>query len=238
MRLLSSPMKFYVGTSGFSYKPWKGKFYPRDLPEKEMLKYYSSQFNAVEINSSFYRMPKESVLETWARDVPEGFKFIIKGPQKITHFQRLRETKESVDQLLNVIGVLNHRLGPLLFQTPPNLKKDIPLLQSFLTLFPLERRLSFEFRHESWFHDDLFNLLRERQAALCFAEADEGVQVPFESTTDWGYLRLRRAEYTDAELKTWAGRIHGRPWKEVFVFFKHEDEAKGPAMAKRLLDLA
>ena len=231
-------MNLYVGTSGYSYKEWKGKFYPEDLPEKEMLRYYGERFNSVEINNTFYRMPKPSVLEGWAKEVPANFKFVIKGSQKITHFQRLKDTDESVGYLLKVVSVLKDQLGPLLFQTPPYLKKDIPRLRDFLAKIPRERRVAMEFRHELWFDGELFDLLREHQAALCIAEAEEGVEVPFEATADWGYLRLRRPDYGDVELKDWGKRIREKGWGDVFIFFKHEDEGKGPEMAKRFLELA
>lgn len=228
-------MNFYVGTSGYSYKEWKGTFYPDDLPEKQMLKYYGERFNAVEINNTFYRMPSEAVLESWAKEVPAGFQFIIKGSQRITHFQRLKETDDSVAYLLKVVSVLGSQLGPLLFQLPPNLKKDIPRLQNFLALFPPDRRVALEFRHASWFDSELFDLLRKHRAALCIAEAEDGVEVPFESTADWGYLRLRRPDYGPAELKAWRDRVQQTGWTDAFIFFKHEDEGKGPALARQFL---
>jgi uncharacterized protein YecE (DUF72 family) len=231
-------MDLYVGTSGYSYKEWKGKFYPEDLPEKQMLRYYGERFNSVEINNTFYRMPNTSVLEGWAKEVPANFKFVIKGSQKITHFQRLKDIDDSVAYLLKVVSVLNQQLGPLLFQTPPYLKKDIPRLRDFLAKIPRERRVAMEFRHESWFDNELFDLLREHQSALCVAEAEDGVEVPFESTADWGYLRLRRPDYGDAELKDWSKRIQEKDWRDVFIFFKHEDEGKGPEMANRFLELS
>jgi uncharacterized protein YecE (DUF72 family) len=238
LKFAAARMNLYVGTSGYSYKEWKGKFYPEKMPEKEMLHFYGEHFNSVEINNTFYRMPKPSVLEDWAKEVPESFRFVIKGSQKITHFQRLKVTDGSVEYLLKVASVLNERLGPLLFQTPPYLKKDIPRLRDFLALLPRDRRVAMEFRHQSWFDSELLDVLREHQAALCIAEAEEGVEVPFESTADWGYLRLRRPDYGDPELKAWADRVRGKDWKDVFIFFKHEDEGKGPEMAKRFKELA
>jgi uncharacterized protein YecE (DUF72 family) len=231
-------MSLYVGTSGYSYKEWKGPFYPEDLPDKQMLRYYGERFRSVEINNTFYRMPKASVLEAWAQEVPDNFSFVLKAPQQITHIKRLKEAEDSVAYLLKVADALKGRLGPLLFQLPPYLKKDIPRLKEFLALLPRERRLAFEFRHESWFDEELFSLLREHQAALCIAEAEDGVEVPFVSTADWGYLRLRRPDYGDPELKAWADRVQQQAWKDAFIFFKHEDEGKGPLMAKRFLELA
>jgi uncharacterized protein YecE (DUF72 family) len=231
-------MNLYVGTSGYSYKEWKGTFYPEDLPEKQMLRFYGEHFRSVEINNTFYRMPKSSVLEAWAQEVPADFSFVLKAPQRITHIERLKDAGDSVSYLLDVAGVLKERLGPLLFQLPPNLKKDASRLREFLALLPTNRRVAMEFRHESWFDEEVFQLLRDHQAALCIAEAEDGVTVPFVSTAEWGYLRLRRPDYGDAELKGWVDKVRGPGWRDVFIFFKHEDEGKGPQMAKRFLELA
>jgi len=231
-------MNLYVGTSGYSYKEWKGTFYPKDLPAKGMLRYYGEQFRTVEINNTFYRMPKASVLETWADEVPADFKFVLKASQRITHMQRLKNAGDAVSHLLEVSGALQERLGPLLFQLPPNLKKDLPRLRDFLALLPRHRRAAFEFRHQSWFDEEVLGLLRDHRAVLCIAEAENELEIPFVSTADWGYLRLRRPDYGDAELKTWVKRVRDQNWGDAFVFFKHEDEGKGPQMAKRFLELA
>ncbi len=231
-------MNLYVGTSGYSYKEWKGTFYPEDLPQKQMLRYYGEHFTTVEINNTFYRMPNEALLEGWGAEVPENFKFVLKAPQQITHIKRLKETDGSVSHLFNVARRLGARLGPVLFQLPPNMKKDAARLRDFLALLPAEHRAAFEFRHQSWFDPEIFALLRERQAALCIAEAENDLEIPFESTADFGYLRLRRPDYGDDELKTWAQRVQQQNWKAAFVFFKHEDEGMGPKFAKRFLNLA
>jgi uncharacterized protein YecE (DUF72 family) len=231
-------MNLYVGTSGYSYQEWKGTFYPEDLPEKQMLRFYGERFRSVEINNTFYRLPKASVLEAWSAEVPADFKFVLKASQKITHFQRLKNVRDLMEYLLGVAGVLKQRLGPLLFQLPPNLQKDVTRLREFLTLLPQNRRAAFEFRHQSWFDEEVFSLLREFQAVLCIAEAENDLEIPFESTADWGYLRLRRPDYGDAELKAWAKRVQEHDWREAFIFFKHEDEGKGPQMARRFLELA
>lgn len=231
-------MDLYVGTSGYSYKEWKGSFYPESLPAKQMLRFYGSRFRTVEINNTFYRLPKASVLETWAGDVPADFKFSIKASRRITHIQRLKETEEMVSYLLDVTGVLKDRLGPLLFQLPPNLKKDVPRLRDFFGLLPARRRAAFEFRHQTWFDNEVFALLHDHGAALCIADADNDLEVPFAATGDWGYLRLRRSDYGEAELKKWAKRVRGQGWDEAFVFFKHENEGKGPQMAQRFMALA
>ena len=231
-------MNLYVGTSGYSYKEWKGAFYPDDLPDKQMLRFYGERFRSVEINNTFYRIPKASVLEAWAAEVPACFKFVLKASQQITHKQRLKDAVDSVSYLLEVAGALKDRLGPLLFQLPPFLRKDAPRLREFLALLPSDRRAAFEFRHQSWFDEEIFGLLRDHRAALCIAEAENDLEIPFVSTADWGYLRLRRPDYGDPELKTWGERVRQKDWKDAFIFFKHEEEGKGPQMAKRFLELA
>src|SRR5215470_16355415 len=205
-------MNLYVGTSGYSYKEWKGTFYPEDLPDKQMLHFYGERFRAVEINNTFYRMPKPSVLEGWAAEVPADFKFVLKASQRITHMQRLKDAGDSVSYLLKVAGTLKERLGPLLFQLPPYLQKDLPRLRDFLGLLPADCRAAFEFRHQTWFAAEVFDLLREHHAVLCIAEAENDLEIPFESTADWGYLRLRRPDYGDAELKAWATRVRQQDW--------------------------
>ena len=230
-------MNLYVGTSGYSYKEWKGSFYPEDLPEKEMLRFYGERFRSVEINNTFYRMPKESVLQAWAGEVPAGFKFVLKAPQRITHWQRLKDAGDSVSYLLKVAGVLGEKLGPFLFQLPPFLKKDVPRLSEFLARLPKGTPTAFEFRHQSWFDEEVFGLLREHQGALCIAEAETDLEIPFVSTADWGYLRLRKPDYRDPELKSWAQRVQQQPWRDAFIFFKHEEAGKGPKMARRFLEL-
>jgi uncharacterized protein YecE (DUF72 family) len=182
-------------------------------------------------------MPKENVLEDWAREVPDAFKFVLKASQRITHMQRLKDAGDSLSYLLKVAGILRERLGPFLFQLPPNFQKDASRLREFLALLPPNRRAAFEFRHQSWFDDEIFGLLREHRAVLCIAEAENDLEIPFVSTADWGYLRLRRPDYGDAELKAWGERVGGQPWTEAYIFFKHEDEGKGPLMAKRFLEL-
>lgn len=231
-------MNLYVGTSGYSYKEWKGNFYPKDLSDKQFLRYYGERFRTVEINNTFYRMPKESVLENWAAEVPADFRFVLKAPQRITHVQRLKDSADSVGYFLRTAGILQDRLGPFLFQLPPNLKKDVARLRDFLALLPRACRPAFEFRHPTWFDDEVFALLRDRQAALCLSEAEGDLETPFVTTADWGYLRLRRPDYGDAELTEWVERVRGQQWQDAYVFFKHEDDGKGPEMAQRFLELA
>jgi uncharacterized protein YecE (DUF72 family) len=216
----------------------KGTFYPQKLPAKQMLRYYGEHFRAVEINNTFYRMPEEPVLEAWAGEVPGDFRFVLRAPQEITHKQRLRDAGDPVSRLLEAARALKERLGPLLFQLPPYFKKDAPRLREFLSLLPTPFSAAFEFRHPSWFDDEVFGLLRDHRAALCVAEAEDGPEVPFVATADWGYLRLRRPHYADAKLKAWVQKIRGQEWRDVFVFFKHEDTGTGPRLAKRFLELA
>src|SRR5437667_8363685 len=220
-------MNLYVGTSGYSYKEWKGTFYPDDLPDKEMLRFYGERFRTVEINNTFYRMPKASVLEAWAGEVGADFKFVLKASQRITHMQRLKGADESVSDLLEVVGALKKRLGPLLFQLPPNFKKDVARLREFLTLLPTHRRAAFEFRHPSWFDEEVFGLLRDHQAALCIAEAEGDLDVPFVAPAAWGYLRFGRPDYSDTELMTWVKRVREQDWRDAVVLFTHWGEGKG-----------
>ena len=231
-------MTLYVGTSGFSYPEWKGAFYPPDLPEKQMLGFYGKHFRSVEINNTFHRMPKAQALEAWASEVPADFKFALKAPQRITHQQRLEDSDESVSYLLDMAGVLRERLGPLLFQLPPDFAKDLAPLRGFFLLLPAKYRVAFEFRHASWFDEEVFALLRKHDAKLCIAQAENNLEVPFVATADWGYLRLRRRDYSAAELKKWLQLVRGEQWKDAFIYFKHEDQATGPLFAKRFLELA
>jgi len=231
-------MQLRVGTSGFGYKEWKGSFYPKDLPNAEMLRYYAERLTTVEINNTFYRMPKRSMLEGWVQSVPEDFVFVLKASRKITHHARLKETaNDSVVHLWETAGVLGPHLGPILFQLPANMKKDVPRLQSFMVALPEGLRAAFEFRHESWLDSDVYDALRDAGHALCLADTEDGDAPELVPTTDWGYLRLRREDYTDDALRTWKGAIDAQPWQRAFVFFKHEDEGAAPLLAKRLLAL-
>ncbi len=231
-------MRLLTGTSGFAYKEWKPEFYPKDLPASEMLRYYAERFPAVEINSTFFRMPSSAQLEQWAAEVPPDFVFALKAPQEITHRKRLKDVAEPVARLFDAAAVLGERLGPVLFQLPPNMKKDAARLESLLQLIPEGARAAVEFRHASWLDDEVYGLLRAGGAALCIAEG-EGADAPPIATAGWGYLRLRRVGYDEGDLAAWANSIRARAddWSDAYVFFKHEDTATGPRHARRLAEL-
>lgn len=230
-------MRTLVGTSGYSYPAWKGHFYPDELPAKKFLSFYSSRFSTVEINNTFYKTPSARLVQTWADEVPDGFTFAIKAPQRITHQKRLKECDEPLTWLFDAIELLAEKQGPILFQLPPNFKKDVPRLQAFLQAMPKRCRAAFEFRHESWLADDTYEALRGADAALCIADSEE-LSTPLVATARWGYLRLRREDYVEADIRKWGERISAQNWEDAFVYFKHEDEAKGPAYASLLMSLS
>jgi uncharacterized protein YecE (DUF72 family) len=231
-------MKLYAGTSGYSYKEWKGHFYPEKISNDKMLAFYATKLPSVEINNTFYRMPRASMLATWAERVPADFRFVLKASQRITHFKRLKNAEEETRYLLDTVETLEDKLGVLLFQLPPNMKKDLERLDAFLETLPEGTRAAFEFRHATWFDDEVYDALRRRGCPLCLADTDDSLEVPLVSTADWGYLRLRRPGYTDRDMRRWIDSIGQQGWKEAYVFFKHEDEAAGPKMAVRFLELA
>jgi uncharacterized protein YecE (DUF72 family) len=229
-------MNLFAGTSGFSYKEWKGRFYPANQPDRQMLEFYGSRLPTVEINNTFYRMPKREALEGWAGQVPSAFKFALKAPQRITHRERLEGSTDSLRAFLEVAGVLGERLGPLLFQLPPFLRKDIPRLEAFVGMVPEGVRVAFEFRHPSWFADDTYDVLRARGSALVGGDADDADKSPpLIATAGFGYLRLRAEEYEEPALAAWADRIAQQPWTDAFVFLKHE--VRGPEFAETLARL-
>jgi uncharacterized protein YecE (DUF72 family) len=229
-------MDLRAGTSGFSYKAWKGSFYPEDLPNDRMLAYYGERLPAVEINNTFYRLPKTTVLEGWAERVPEGFHFSIKASRRITHFKRLKPADET-DYLVKTVSVLGPRLGALLFQLPPNFKQDVERLRDFVAQMPRGTPAAFEFRHPSWFDDATYSTLADGGCALCIADTGGETDPPRVSTADWGYLRLRRPDYSEADLADWRAWIGRQSWGRALAFFKHEDEGAGPRLAARFLEL-
>jgi len=232
-------VKFHVGTSGYNYPEWKGTFYPKDLPASKMLPYYVGRFTTVEINNTFYRMPNAKTVTGWGAAAPAGFTFVLKAPQKITHFSRLRDVAQPLGFFCETAQTLGDKLGPLFFQLPPNFKKATDRLADVLAKLPPALRVAFEFRHESWFDDEVYALLRARNAALCIAATEEGV-TPAVATADFGYLRLREVEYSAEDLQRWLQTIRdiGAGWRDAYVFFKHEDSGTGPALARRFLEIA
>ena len=230
--------KIVAGASGYSFKEWKGTFYPQKMKAEEMLPFYSERLPTVEINNTFYRMPRVSMLEDWVKCTPEGFRFSIKASRRITHLARLKPESvgDSVDFLYRALGSLGPKRGPVLFQLPPLVKKDLTRLEGFLAMLPADHNAAFEFRNESWFSDDVYELLKASGASLCLSEREDNAPPPLVQTTTWGYVRLRLEEYTDAELEQWAARLAATGWKETFVYFMHEPTA--PAYAATLMRFA
>jgi uncharacterized protein YecE (DUF72 family) len=235
-------MRLHVGTSGFAYKEWKGSFYPKELKDAGFLPYYAERFGAVEINNTFYRMPKPELLAGWAALVGADFRFVLKAPQKITHIRRLKpECAPDLQHFVEVARTLGPRLGPILVQTPPNLKLDRERLDGFLALLPGDLRFAFEFRHESFFDDAVHARLRERGHVLVASDTDDSGEegAPLVGTAGWAYLRLRRSDYDDDALRGWHAKLRAlKGVAEAWVFFKHEDAGTGPRLARRFGELA
>jgi uncharacterized protein YecE (DUF72 family) len=230
-------MKFFVGTSGYSYKEWKGSFYPRALPAKDMLAYYSTQLRAVELNNTFYRLPQPEMIESWKSQVPKNFRFSVKASQGITHFRRLKDVGWSTRLMLERISPLEDRFGALLFRLPEDMKKDLGRLEKFLKELPPEVPAAFDFRHSSWFDDEVRALLRSENRVFCVTDSDEMPANEIDKTADWGYVRLRRVKYSKKDLVTWLKRMQAQKWKHAFVFFKHDDEGTGPKLAAQFIAL-
>ena len=230
--------KVFAGASGYSFKEWKGTFYPEKMKPEEMLPFYAARLPTVEINNTFYRMPRTSMLEDWVKCTPDDFRFSIKSPRRITHIGRLKpeSVAESVGFLYQALASLGHKRGPVLFQLPPLLKKDLGRLQGFLTLLPADHRAAFEFRNDSWFSDDVYDALRAAGASLCFSEREDNAPPPLVETAPWGYVRLRLEEYSDADLAQWAKRLAATGWQDKDVYFMHEPTA--PAYAQALMRFA
>jgi uncharacterized protein YecE (DUF72 family) len=230
-------MKLLAGASGYSFKEWKGTFYPADMKAEEMLDFYSARLPTVEINNTFYRMPKTEMLAHWAEITPPAFRFAIKASRRITHFAHIKpEAADSVAFLYRALGALGDKRGPVLFQLPPVLKKDLPRLVAFLQLLPPDHRGAFEFRHDSWFSEDVYDALKTAGAALCLSEREDNAPPPLVETASWGYVRLRLENYADADLEQWARRLAQTRWDEVYAYFMHEPTA--PAYAQTLMRCA
>jgi len=229
-----------IGTSGYNYPEWKGSFYPSDLPASRMLPYYATKFPTVEINYTFYRMPTPKLIAGWRAQVPPEFRFTLKAPKRITHDKRLRaaEVAESVNGFITAASELGPQMAALLFQLPPNFKKDVGLLKEFLALLPPKTTAAFEFRNASWLDDEVFDVLRSRNLALCIADS-ETHETPIVSTADYAYLRLRDEGYGDADISQWTATAKrlGETARDVFVYFKHEDEGKGAAFGQQMMNL-
>ena len=231
-------LKLWAGASGYAFKEWKGGFYPEKTRPEAMLAWYAERLPSVEINSTFYQMPKTEVLERWAQSTPEDFRFAIKASKRITHSARLAAdaAAEPLAYLYNKLAALGAKRGPVLFQLPPFLKKDPARLQDFLQLLPEGHRAAFEFRHDSWFDDEVYALLQAAGASLCVSEREDKAPPPLVQTAPWGYVRLRLESYSPADLAAWHARLVATRWQEVHVYFMHEPTA--PGYAKALLDLA
>lgn len=226
----------WVGTSGFQYPEWKGSFYPRDLSTAKMLPFYAERFSTTEINYSFYRVPSAKTLANWAAATPPEFRFSFKAPKEITHIRRLRDAGPVPGRFHEAIGTLGRKRGVVLFQLPPFLKKDLALLEPFLNSLPPALKCAFEFRHPSWFHEEIFTALKARNVALCIAESEK-LATPVVFTADFGYFRLRREDYTGKDIARWAGVVAEQRARQedIYVYFKHEEAGVGPKFAKQFL---
>ena len=231
-------MDLWVGTSGYSYKEWKGGFYPAKLPDGEMLRTYAARLPAVEINNTFYRLPKAEVLEGWAQQVSGDFRFVLKASRRITHIKRLRDAGDETAYLYQTALSLGRHMGVVLFQLPPNFQKDAPRLQAFLDSLPAGRGAAFQFRHASWFDDETFAALHDAGCALCLADTDDEPLKNIAATADWGYLRLRKEKYTKKAVAKLAEQVASQPWQGAYVFFKDEGEGAGPKYALQFLELS
>ena len=229
--------KLLAGASGYSFKEWQGSFYPDKIKAEDMLAWYAQRLPTVEINNTFYRMPKAAVLENWAQATPPDFRFAIKASRRITHDARIKaDAADSVAYLYRMLVSLGDKLGAVLFQLPPNLKKDLPRLEAFLKMLPEGHRAAFEFRNESWFDEEVYALLRQANAALVLSEREDNAPPPLVETAPWGYLRLRLEEYSADDMQRWAARVAATGWRDTFAYFMHEPTA--PGYARALLDCA
>lgn len=235
---MSHSKKLLAGASGYSFKEWKGTFYPADMKPEGMLAWYAERLPTVEINNTFYQMPKTAVLENWSKATPEAFRFSIKASRRVTHLSRLKadSAADSVAFLYKNLATLGEKRGPVLFQLPPFLKKDLLRLQEFLAILPADHCAAFEFRNDTWFDDEVYATLKSAGAALCLSEREDNAPPPLVETAPWGYVRLRLESYSDTDLVRWAERLQDTAWREIFVYFMHEPTA--PAYARTLLQAA
>jgi len=219
--------RLLAGASGYSYKEWKGDFYPAGIKSDAMLAWYAARLPTVEINNTFYRMPRTDVLETWASATPDTFRFAIKASRRITHQARLKadEVADSVDFLYRNLASLGAKRGPVLFQLPPFMKKDVPRLSQFVRLLPEGHNAAFEFRNGTWFTDDVYDVLKAAGAALCVSEREDNAPPPLVETAPWGYVRLRLEAYSDSDLEQWANRLVATAWRQIYLYFMHEPTA-------------
>lgn len=231
-------MNYWIGTSGFQYTEWKGTFYPEDLPTTKMLPYFAERLTTTEINYSFHRIPSAKTIEGWYKATPENFRFSLKAPQKVTHWQKLRNCGDTLRYFHQVICDLEKKLGCILFQLPPTLKKDTELLRDFLADIPDGMRAAFEFRDAAWFSDDIYELLRSKNLALCIADSEK-LATPEVATANYGYLRLRREDYQSADILRWSEVLkkNGEAWSDAYVYFKHEESGIGPKLAQQMIEL-
>lgn len=230
------PSRVLVGTSGYNYPEWRGSFYPEKLPASGMLAYYAERFRTVEINYTFYRMPTEKLLAGWSAGTPEAFCFTLKAPRRITHDAKLQRCDDLVGAFCRTARTLGPKLGVLLFQLPPAFRKDAGVLRQFVECLPENTRAAFEFRHPSWFDDEVYAVLRARNLALCVADSEK-LHTPVETTADYTYFRLRDEGYQPADLDRWADTIASSPAPgDAFVYFKHEEQGRGTEFAQRLID--
>jgi uncharacterized protein YecE (DUF72 family) len=227
-----------AGASGYSYKEWRGTFYPEKFAAEAMLRHYAERLPTVEINNTFYRLPKAEVVAAWAAETPPTFRFAIKASRRITHLARLKpETAaDAVVFLYKNLAVLGSQRGPVLYQLPPFMKKDLARLEAFLALLPADHGAAFEFRNESWFTDDVYAALAKAGAALVLSEREDSKPPPIVATAPFGYARLRLEDYTDQDLKAWAKRLKGETWRTAYAYFMHEPTA--PAYAAKLMRFA
>ena len=224
-----------VGTSGYNYPEWRGTFYPEKFSTNKMLAYYAERFPTVEINYTFYRMPTEKLLSGWAEGTPDGFTFTLKAPRRISHDAKLQRCEDTLQAFCRIANTLGPKLAVLLFQLPPNFKKNADVLRDFLDLLPEGTRAAFEFRNASWLDEEVFAALRARNVALCIADSEK-MTTPLEATADYGYFRLRDEGYQDADIEQWAAAIKTFPPKDAYIYFKHEEQGLGPAFARKLMD--